>query len=167
MIEIKDVHKSFDDLEVLKGIDLTVDKGEVVCLIGASGSGKSTLLLCINALEPIEAHGSELNQVWTNLLDNAAYAVAHGDGSTIVVRARPDADGVVVEISDDGLPIPDDIVGRVFDAFFTTKPPGQGTGQGLNITYRIVVDRHRGEISVDRHDGWKTFRVRLPRAAAD
>lgn len=54
MIEIKGVHKSFGDNEVLKGVDLTVDKGEVVCLIGASGSGKSTLLLCINALEPIQ-----------------------------------------------------------------------------------------------------------------
>ena len=55
MIEIRDVHKSFDNLEVLKGIDLTVNNGEVVCLIGASGSGKSTLLLCINALEPIDS----------------------------------------------------------------------------------------------------------------
>lgn len=54
MIEIKGVHKSFGDNEVLKGVDLTVEKGEVVCLIGASGSGKSTLLLCINALEPIQ-----------------------------------------------------------------------------------------------------------------
>ena len=54
MIEIQKVRKSFGALEVLKGIDLTVDKGEVVCLIGASGSGKSTLLLCINALEPID-----------------------------------------------------------------------------------------------------------------
>ena len=53
MIEIRDVHKSFGKLEVLKGIDLDVEKGEVVCLIGASGSGKSTLLLCINALESI------------------------------------------------------------------------------------------------------------------
>ena len=53
MIEVQDVHKSFGKLEVLKGIGLDVEKGEVVCLIGASGSGKSTLLLCINALESI------------------------------------------------------------------------------------------------------------------
>ena len=53
MIKIKDVHKSYGDLKVLNGIDMEVDKGEVVCLVGASGSGKSTLLLCVNALEGI------------------------------------------------------------------------------------------------------------------
>ncbi|SDL02439.1 amino acid ABC transporter ATP-binding protein [Paracoccus chinensis] len=53
MIEIENVHKSFGSLEVLKGIDLTVDKGEVLTVIGGSGSGKSTLLTCINGLEPI------------------------------------------------------------------------------------------------------------------
>lgn len=72
MIEIENVHKSFGALEVLKGIDLTVEKGEVVCLIGASGSGKSTLLLCINALESIacgrvlvdgiDVHSKQTNQ---------------------------------------------------------------------------------------------------------
>ena len=72
MIEVRDVHKSFGTLEVLKGVDLEVQYGEVVCLIGASGSGKSTLLLCINALEGInsgrilvdgvDVHASETNQ---------------------------------------------------------------------------------------------------------
>ncbi len=55
MIEIKDVHKSFGDLEVLKGVTLDVQKGEVISVIGASGSGKSTLLYCVNALEPIQS----------------------------------------------------------------------------------------------------------------
>src|SRR5262245_36605950 len=54
-VEIQGLHKSFDELEVLKGIDLAVDSHEVICLIGASGSGKSTLLRCINLLEPIDA----------------------------------------------------------------------------------------------------------------
>jgi polar amino acid transport system ATP-binding protein len=55
MIEIKDVHKAFGDLEVLKGVTLDVQKGEVISVIGASGSGKSTLLYCVNALEPIQS----------------------------------------------------------------------------------------------------------------
>ncbi len=75
MIEIENVHKSFGDLKVLKGIDLTVDKGEVLTVIGGSGSGKSTLLTCINGLEPIDsgrivvdgtdvhARGTDLNKL--------------------------------------------------------------------------------------------------------
>lgn len=54
MIEIENVHKSFGDLQVVKGVSLTVNKGEVLSVIGGSGSGKSTLLMCINGLEPIQ-----------------------------------------------------------------------------------------------------------------
>ena len=72
MIEIQNVHKSFGQLEVLKGIDLTVEKGEVVTVIGGSGSGKSTLLTCINGLEPIDSgkilvDGVEVHAKSTNL----------------------------------------------------------------------------------------------------
>lgn len=58
MIEIKDLYKSFGDLEVLKGIDQNVDEGEVLCIVGPSGSGKSTMLRCINRLE--EPTGGEV-----------------------------------------------------------------------------------------------------------
>lgn len=72
MIEIEGVHKSFGELEVLKGIDLTVRKGEVVSVIGGSGSGKSTLLTCINGLEPINSgriviDGTEVHARGTDL----------------------------------------------------------------------------------------------------
>jgi ABC-type polar amino acid transport system ATPase subunit len=75
MIEIEDVHKSFGSLEVIKGVTMTVEKGEVVSVIGGSGSGKSTLLMCINGLEPINsgrirvdgidvhARGTDLNKL--------------------------------------------------------------------------------------------------------
>ena len=108
----------------------------------------------------ITALASELNQVWTNLLDNAIAAVA-GNG-TITVRTRRRDDGVVVEVEDDGPGIPEEIQSRVFEPFFTTKDVGEGTGLGLEIAYRIVVDHHRGEIRVESRPGETRFVVRLP-----
>jgi len=79
MIEIETVRKSFGTLEVLKGVSMTVDRGEVVSVIGGSGSGKSTLLMCINGLEPIDsgrilvdgtevhARGTDLNRLRRNI----------------------------------------------------------------------------------------------------
>jgi signal transduction histidine kinase len=114
-------------------------------------------------LPAIPAHGSELNQVWTNLLDNAADAIHERGGSKITVRAFREDDQVVVEISDDGPGIPPEVRPRIFDAFFTTKEPGKGTGQGLGIAFSIVVQRHGGNVLVKETgpDG-TTFRVELP-----
>lgn len=109
----------------------------------------------------IQAYGAELNQVWTNLLANALDAV--GDEGRVEVRVRPtDEGGVVVEVADDGPGIPEEIRGTVFDAFVTTKPPGQGTGLGLNITHQIVTRNHGGRITVDSVPGRTVFRVDLP-----
>lgn len=112
------------------------------------------------SLPKLMVHGSELNQVWTNLLDNAIDAL---DGSgTITIRTRPDGRCVLVEISDDGPGIPPDVVARVFDPFFTTKDVGKGTGLGLDAARRIVVDRHGGSLTVDSVPGATTFRVWIP-----
>jgi signal transduction histidine kinase len=111
-------------------------------------------------LPSIEAYGSDLNQVWTNLLDNAVDAI--GGVGRIVIRTGVDDGGVVVEIEDDGPGIPDAIQSRVFDAFFTTKPPGKGTGLGLNTSYNAVVKKHGGTIGVDSVPGRTRFTVRLP-----
>ena len=108
----------------------------------------------------IQAHGSELNQVWTNIIDNAIDAL-NGDGA-ITVRTRTEDDDVVVEIEDDGTGIPPAIQERIFDAFFTTKPPGKGTGLGLDISYNIVKFKHNGDISVTSQPGKTVFTVRLP-----
>ncbi len=111
-------------------------------------------------LPKFEAFGSELNQVWTNLIDNAADAL---DGSgTITLRTRTEEEWAVVDVEDDGPGIPREIQSRVFDAFFTTKPPGKGTGMGLDITYNIVVYKHRGDIQLASEPGMTRFTVWLP-----
>lgn len=114
-------------------------------------------------LPVIEAYGGELNQVWTNLIDNAIDAIretGRPDG-VIVVRVQHEGGRVAVEVEDNGAGVREGTRDRVFDPFFTTKPPGSGTGLGLNITYNIVVDRHRGSITVDSEPGRTVFRVEL------
>lgn len=108
---------------------------------------------------PIEAHGSELNQVWTNILDNAVDAM-QGKGQ-IVIRTRREDNKVIVEIEDNGPGIPIDIQKRIFEPFFTTKPPGLGTGLGLHIAY-TVVNNHAGRIDLTSKPGTTCFQVTLP-----
>lgn len=110
-------------------------------------------------------YGSELNQVWTNLLDNAIDAI--GERGTITVRTRRDGDQAEVTVTDDGPGIPPEVVDHVFDPFFTTKGVGAGTGLGLDTARRIVVDRHRGSLGVGSRPGETTFRIRIPLRAAD
>ena len=111
-------------------------------------------------LPRVEAFASELNQVWTNLIDNASDAMK-GQGE---IRVRTFAKGrdVIVEITDNGPGIPAEVRGRIFEAFFTTKPVGAGTGLGLHISYNIVVNQHHGQITVESEPGQTTFRVTLP-----
>jgi signal transduction histidine kinase len=111
-------------------------------------------------LPRLTVHGSELNQVWTNLLDNAIDSL--GANGTITVATRRDGDCALVDISDDGPGIDPAIVDRVFDSFFTTKDVGEGTGLGLATARRIVVDRHDGSLTVDSQPGRTTFHVWLP-----
>ncbi len=110
-------------------------------------------------LPRIEAYGSELNQVWTNIIDNAIDAMK-GSGD-LTLRTYRQEDHVVVEITDTGPGIPPDILPRLFEAFFTTKPPGVGTGLGLHISYNII-QKHQGKITIDSKPGATTFRVALP-----
>lgn len=112
------------------------------------------------ALPHIWAHGGELNQVWTNLIDNAVDAMA-GRG-TLTVRTWRDQDCLGVEIGDTGPGIPPDIRSRIFEPFFSTKGVGEGTGLGLDISRRIITQRHRGRIEVQSQPGDTRFRVYLP-----
>jgi signal transduction histidine kinase len=114
------------------------------------------------ALPAIDAYGSELNQVWTNLIANAIDAMGGTGELTITAIPAPAADGVTVEIRDSGPGIPDDVQRRIFDPFFTTKDLGAGTGLGLHIS-RSIVERHGGRLELASGDpGRTTFRVTLP-----
>ncbi|MDP9355463.1 MAG: ATP-binding protein, partial [Chloroflexota bacterium] len=116
------------------------------------------------SLPRIMAHGSELNQVWTNLLDNAVDALAATPVADrrIAIRTAGEEGGAVIEVADSGSGIPTEIQDRIFDPFFTTKGVGEGTGLGLDTSYRIVVRQHRGDISVTSRPGDTRFRVWLP-----
>jgi signal transduction histidine kinase len=112
------------------------------------------------SLPRIEAYGSELNQVWTNIIDNAISAM-DGHGELILKTARQNS-WVIVEIQDSGPGIPPDIQEKIFDPFFTTKAPGEGTGLGLSISHNIIVQKHKGEIAVYSKPGETRFEVKLP-----
>jgi signal transduction histidine kinase len=111
-------------------------------------------------LPRVQARGSELNQVWTNLVDNAIDATK-GEGM-ITLRTRSDDEWVIVEIEDNGPGIPEEALPNLFDPFFTTKAPGKGTGLGLNISHNIVVQKHQGRIDVNSEPGRTCFEVRIP-----
>jgi signal transduction histidine kinase len=111
---------------------------------------------------PFQAYGSELNQVWTNLITNAVDALAEGGTLTIQTGVDIPANTVCIDIIDDGVGIADDIQGRIFEPFFTTKPVGEGTGMGLDSVNRIVRERHRGTVSLSSKPGYTKFAVRLP-----
>jgi signal transduction histidine kinase len=134
---------------------------------------KSTLVMLASKLEGLEVvkdfdpslpkvpvYAGELNQAWTNLIDNAVQAM-NGHG-TLTVRTSMDGDRVRVEIGDTGPGVPEKLRRRIFEPFFTTKPVGQGTGLGLDISYRIVVGRHGGDLTVESQPGDTRFIVRLP-----
>jgi signal transduction histidine kinase len=108
----------------------------------------------------IEAFAGELNQVWTTIIDNALDAI---DGAgTLRIETRSDGSEVVVEIGDTGPGMSPEVAGRAFEAFYTTKDVGKGTGLGLDTARRIVVDRHGGRIGIDSRPGETVLWVRIP-----
>jgi len=111
-------------------------------------------------LPHVPAYAAELNQVWTNLIDNAVSAM-HGSG-VLTITTSQEAQCLAVEIADTGAGIPADVRPRIFEPFFTTKPVGEGTGLGLDISYRIVVKKHHGDIRVTSTPGDTRFTVLLP-----
>jgi signal transduction histidine kinase len=144
--QVADVHKLLDST--------------LVMLTAKTPPGVTVVKEYDMALPPVPAYPAELNQVWTNLIDNALDAM--GEKGTLTVRTERDGDNLAVSIHDTGPGIPAEVRPRIFEPFFTTKPVGEGTGLGLDISYRIVVNKHHGDIRVDSRPGDTTFRVLLP-----
>jgi signal transduction histidine kinase len=152
---------SYLDQAPIQAVDLKAGVEDTLLILGSKLRGGISLQReYAKDLPLIQGYGSELNQVWTNILDNAIDAM-DGRGE-IKVRTRREGDWAIVEIEDNGPGIPTENQTKVFDAFFTTKPPGRGTGLGLNISYNIVVHKHRGDIRLSSEPGKTRFEIRLP-----
>ncbi|MFF9671878.1 ATP-binding protein [Streptomyces eurythermus] len=138
----------------------------LLMLSGKLGPGIEVVKDYDRALPPVPAYPAELNQVWTNLVDNAVSAMngAGGQG-TLTVRTARDHERLLVEFRDTGPGIPPEIKDRIFDPFFTTKPVGEGTGLGLDISWRIVVNKHHGSLRAESVPGDTRFQVLLPLTA--
>jgi signal transduction histidine kinase len=146
---------SMQPVDVTEGIE-----GTLVMLGHRLKGGVTVVREYAAGLPRVTAYPGELNQVWTNLVNNAIDAM---DGAgTLRLTTRADGDTVVVEVADTGAGMPPEVAARAFDAFFTTKDVGKGTGLGLDIARRIVVERHRGTITIDSRPGATTLRICLP-----
>ena len=143
------------DIDLHDGLDATL-----VMLARKLGDGIRVVKDYDRDLPAIPAYPAELNQVWTNLIDNAADAM-QGKG-TLTVRTARDGAFALVEIGDTGSGVPPEVAKRVFEPFFTTKPVGQGTGLGLDVSWRVVVNRHHGDLQLHSQPGDTRFQVRLP-----
>ncbi|TDK93574.1 ATP-binding protein [Mycolicibacterium mucogenicum] len=113
------------------------------------------------ALPELQCYPADLNQVWTNIIDNALQAMK-GCGVLTIRTKRAGDDTVRIEINDNGPGIPPDVIERIFTPFFTTKPFGEGTGLGLDLAWRIICEKHHGNIYVESKPGDTTFIVTLP-----
>ncbi|OXM64471.1 ATP-binding protein [Amycolatopsis vastitatis] len=142
-------------VDVHDGLDSTL-----VMLAGKIGPGIRVVKEYDRALPKIPAYPAELNQVWTNVIDNALGAMK-GEG-TLTLRTWGQNDQVRVAIGDTGPGIPEEIKPRIFEPFFTTKPVGEGTGLGLDISWKIVVERHQGDLRVESEPGNTRFEICLP-----
>jgi signal transduction histidine kinase len=142
-------------IDVHEGLDSTL-----VMLAKKIGTGIKVVKEYDRSLPTLPAYAGELNQVWTNLIDNAVGAM-NGTG-TLTLRTGLADECLRVEVGDTGSGIPEDIRQRIFEPFFTTKPVGEGTGLGLDISWRIVVDRHHGDVQVESEPGHTKITVLLP-----
>lgn len=155
---------SFLDQAPVQNVDVARGIDDTLLILKSKTAGITITRVYEPDLPTITAHGSRLNQVWTNLIDNAADAIRDGgiDDGQITLKASCDDGRVIVAIENNGPEIPPGTQERIFEAFFTTKEPGRGTGLGLDTVYDIVVNQHRGTIDVDSTPDRTIFTVTLP-----
>ncbi len=146
-----------------QAIDLREGLDSTLVMLGHKLKKKSVRLEREYAVDipKVAAYPGELNQVWTNLIDNAIDAVPDG-GLIRIEAARDSLSSAAVRVIDNGPGVPPEIQSRIFEPFFTTKPVGQGTGLGLDIVERIIVQQHGGSVELESEPGRTVFAVRLP-----
>lgn len=135
----------------------------LLMLSGKIGKSIKIVKIYDKNLPRIPCYAAELNQVWTNIIDNAVGAM--GEEGVLTVRTALEGEQALVEFGDTGPGVPEAIIDRIFQPFYTTKPVGEGTGLGLDISYRIVVNKHHGDLRVESRPGDTRFQVRLPLTA--
>jgi signal transduction histidine kinase len=148
------------DRASMQRVDVTEGLNSTLVMLGHRLRGLTVVREYGTDVPTIEAYAGELNQVWTNLIDNAVDAM--GESGTLRVATRVEDGEVVIEIANTGPGMPPDVAARAFEPFYTTKDVGKGTGLGLDIARRIIVERHRGQIIIDSRPGETVLRVKLP-----
>jgi nitrogen-specific signal transduction histidine kinase/ActR/RegA family two-component response regulator len=153
-----------DDANSLSDVNAAVDSA--LTMLRSELRYRATVERSLRATKVVRASAARLGQVFLNLLLNAAHALAdlHPRRNRLYVRSRDEGESVIIEIEDNGPGIPPEIMPRIFESFFTTKPPDLGTGLGLPISLDIV-RRAGGDLSAESEPGrGALFRVRLPAA---
>jgi len=154
--------KSYSQMDraSLQRIDVTDGLESTLMMLSHKLGGVTVIRDYGSDVPPIDAHVGELNQVWTNLIDNAIEAM---DGrGTLRLSTRADPTHVAIEIGDTGPGMSAQVAARAFEAFFTTKDTGKGIGLGLDIARRIIEERHQGTITIDSQPGHTVLQVQLP-----
>jgi signal transduction histidine kinase len=154
-----------DQLASPEAVNVGEGLGDTIRVLASKAEGKRAAIgLTVEpGLPPVRAAGGDLNQIWLSLLDNALDAI--DEGGRIDVSAGRELDRVVVRVVDDGSGIPEDVMPWIFDAFFTTKAPGHGTGLGLEIARRLA-RRYHGDVTVQSRPGRTEFRVSFAAAVS-
>ena len=163
LVELMRAYTNRDLMREMMDVDVREGLATTLALLEPKARARRVAVVTrfADALPRIRAYPGDLNQAWSALLDNAIDAAPAGHG---VVELRADAapGGVLVEVCDDGPGIPPELADRVWEPFFTTKDVGQGTGLGLDVARRVIVDLHGGALDLTSVPGDTRVAARLP-----